>query len=64
MIKSGQGIQVAFAGREETKWVSEGILPGSGKRAQVFDSLPIWSLTAPRKRCLHPRYRSVVCTEA
>src|SRR5213596_107647 len=25
--------------------------------------MPTWSFTAPFKRCLHPRYFSVVCTE-
>ncbi len=29
---------------------------------QVFGSTPMRSLTAARMPCLHPRYRSVVCT--
>ena len=29
----------------------------------VYGSMPILSFTAPRRRCLHPRYVSVVCTE-
>jgi hypothetical protein len=33
------------------------------EEAAFYGSMPMWSLTAPRFRCLQPRFRSVVCTD-
>ena len=49
-----------LGGFEEGTWTKSRRPPPV--RSIDYGSIPMWSLTAPRIRCLPPRYRSVVCT--